>query len=134
VEAFYRKMFSIMKTGTEIFMPDQPALPPPTRRRTETNNFNCSERKKKNFPAAVEAQDAPACPSCGWQSRRRDRAHVETVADLVVAAAVEISMCVVAESGEASTDRPRRGTTDGEQYAAPHKAPSEGEIESACLP
>ena len=93
--------------------------------------INQTVQTEETLPAAVEAQDtAVAAPASGEPA-----AVTVSAAELVAApdgaAAVEHSdMSAVAESGEPSTESTAEMEQLMEQYAAPHQAPAEGEIES----
>jgi len=93
----------------------------------ETINLN--GQTEETLPAAVEAQDT-SVPVSG-EPAAVTVSPAEPVAAPDGAAAVEHSdMNAVAESGEPSSESTAEMEQLMEQYAAPHQAPAEGEIES----
>ena len=93
----------------------------------ETINLN--GQTEETLPAAVEAHDT-AVPISG-EPAAVTVSPAEPVAAPDGAAAVEHSdASAVAESGEPSTESTAEMEQLMEQYAAPHQAPAEGEIES----
>jgi small subunit ribosomal protein S1 len=84
------------------------------------------------LPAAAEAQDAPATAApAAAEPAVVTVVPAEPVPEPDGPAAVEHSdVSAVADSGEASTESTAEMEQLMEQYAAPHQAPAEGEIES----
>ncbi len=86
---------------------------------------------EETLPAAAEAQDASVSAPVVAEPAAVTVSPTEPVAAPDGAAAVEHSdMSAAAESGEPSTESTAEMEQLMEQYAAPHQAPSEGEIES----
>jgi small subunit ribosomal protein S1 len=86
---------------------------------------------EEKIPAAVESQDTTVAAPQTTEPAAVTVSPAEPVAAPDGPAAVEHSdMSAVAESGEASTESTAEMEQLMEQYAAPHQAPSEGEIES----
>jgi len=87
---------------------------------------------EETSPAAAEAQDAPAVAAPATSEPAAVTVSpTEPVAAPDGAAAVEHSdVSTVVDSGEPSTESTSEMEQLMEQYAAPHQAPSEGEIES----
>src|SRR5260370_3407497 len=86
---------------------------------------------EETLPAAAEAQEASVSAPVVAEPAAVTVSPTEPVAAPDGAAAVEHSdMSAAAESGEPSTESTAEMEQLMEQYAAPHQAPSEGEIES----
>ncbi len=86
---------------------------------------------EETLPAAAEAQDPSVSAPVVAEPAAVTVSPTEPVAAPDGAAAVEHSdMSAAAESGEPSTESTAEMEQLMEQYAAPHQAPSEGEIES----
>ena len=84
-------------------------------------------------PAAAQVQETPPAPSFAAEPAAVTVAPAEPVAEPDGPAAVEhsdVSDALAADSGEPSTESTSEMEQLMEQYAAPHQAPAEGEIES----
>ncbi len=93
--------------------------------------INPTGQTEEPHPAAVEAQDTAVAAPASGEPAAVTVSSAELVAAPDGAAAVEHSdMSAVAESGEPSTESTAEMEQLMEQYAAPHQAPAEGEIES----
>ena len=93
--------------------------------------INQTVQTEETHPAAVEAQDTAVPAPVSGELAAVMVSAAEPVAAPDGAAAVEHSdMSAVAESGEPSTESTAEMEQLMEQYAAPHQAPAEGEIES----
>jgi small subunit ribosomal protein S1 len=86
---------------------------------------------EETTPARVNAQDLSVAAPAATEPAAVTVSPTEPVASPDGPAAIEHSdMSAVAESGEPSTESTAEMEQLMEQYAAPHQAPSEGEIES----
>jgi small subunit ribosomal protein S1 len=86
---------------------------------------------EETLPPATEAQDASLTAPAAAEPAAVTVAPAEPVSEPDGAAAVEHSDgTAAADSGEASTESTAEMEQLMEQYAAPHQAPAEGEIES----
>jgi small subunit ribosomal protein S1 len=86
---------------------------------------------EETLPSAAEAQDTSLAAPVAAEPPAVTVAPAEPVAEPDGAAAVEHSDgSAAADSGEASTESTAEMEQLMEQYAAPHQAPAEGEIES----
>jgi len=93
--------------------------------------INQTVQTEETLPAAVEAQDTAAAAPVSGELAAVMVSPAEPVAAPDSAATVEHSdVSAVAESGEPSTESTAEMEQLMEQYAAPHQAPAEGEIES----
>ncbi len=93
--------------------------------------INPTGQTEETLPAAVEAQDTAVAAPASGEPAAVMVSPAEPVAAPDGTAAVEHSdMNAVAESGEPSTESTAEMEQLMEQYAAPHQAPAEGEIES----
>jgi len=93
--------------------------------------INPTVQTEETLPAAVKSQDTNVAAPASGEPAAVTVSSAEPVAAPDGAAAVEHSdMSAVAESGEPSTESTAEMEQLMEQYAAPHQAPAEGEIES----
>jgi small subunit ribosomal protein S1 len=94
-------------------------------------NTTPTVQTEETLPAAAEAQEAPVAAPAAAEPAAVTVAAAEPVSEPDGAAAVEHSDGnAAANSGEASTESTAEMEQLMEQYAAPHQAPAEGEIES----
>jgi small subunit ribosomal protein S1 len=93
--------------------------------------INPTGQTEETLPAAVKSQDTNVAAPASGEPAAVMVSAAEPVAAPDGAAAVEHSdVSAVAESGEPSTESTAEMEQLMEQYAAPHQAPAEGEIES----
>src|SRR5258708_21351141 len=123
-----RKMFSNNETPGSEISAEQTATAATPAPEAMTSTVQTEEK----IPTAVEAQDATLAPPGSGKPAAVTVSPAEPVAAPDGAAAVEHSdVSAAAESGEPSTESTAEMEQLMEQYAAPHQAPSEGEMESA---